>query len=397
MSAGACMSGVAAPDPIATHTRPATTGLARRERIAEHPDTCRPRRQTPFMQLRVGAVADFCDQHGVSFLARSVLREVVELVWPIWFHDTGSTTLRCSQTGLAEYLGFAGGHGRRQLGDALRELQAAGAVTCIWHPGRDGSVTVNIFQELVHSPTPTERSPLHLVDPTSRAGRRAPPRPRADGHDLDRRRADDQHRRRLPEEETIKTPTQTPPIPRPALPPDPGGGGGREIRGHQQTVTAAISELVARERALNVTEIRNPGGWERTVRDRLMTEHGERMLELAIAEPELSAADLADRTVPPPQPATTAARKPETRPHDARCPECDDQHIVEVPPDPINVYGTVAPCPLCRPRQPQTTTTAPHDPTSPSEHRRHPAHGETTPQPIRPLLETALTPREDNV
>jgi hypothetical protein len=157
-------------------------------------------------------------------------------------------------------------------------------------------------------------------------------------------------------------------------------------------VTAAIGELVARERALNVTQIRNPGGWERTVRDRLMTEHGERLSELAIAEPELSAAELADRAVPPPQPATTGARRPESRPHGARCPECDDQHIVELAADSINVYGTVAPCPLCRP---QTTAVVPDDPANPREQRRRRSPGETTPQPIRLLLETAVTPGED--
>jgi hypothetical protein len=310
------------------------------------PEARAHQRGQPFVQLRVGAVAEFCDHHQVGFLARSILRELVELAWPNWF-DAADPTLRCSQASLAEYLGFAGGHGRRQVGDALRELEAAGAVSCQWRPGRDGSLTVTIFDQLVHSPTSTPRAPLHLVDAGTgpRAGGQGLDGPRADRQDSARRRADHQEQRATQEGETYKTPTNAL-VTEPVAPTGAGGGGG-VLRQVENRVEAAVTVLAARERAVSQTAIRNLGGWERKVRERLRTELGEQLQELAGADSELTAAELADLVIPPVQPAAST-RRLGPRPSAERCAECDDRHVIELF-SPDSGYGPAIRCPLCCP------------------------------------------------
>jgi WhiB family redox-sensing transcriptional regulator len=72
----------------------------------------------------------------------------------------------------------------------------------------------------------------------------------------------------------------------------------RAMRRHrrlEQLVADAITELVARERAvLGASPRRNPARWDRETRALIAARHGERLRERAAAQPDLSAVALAD-------------------------------------------------------------------------------------------------------
>lgn len=94
-----------------------------------------------------------------------------------------------------------------------------------------------------------------------------------------------------------------PPLP-PRSAPEPSGTGGNEAA----RVTDALEQLLAEDRA------RAPGntgpGWDVAVSRRLRADHGNQLVELAVAHPDWTPAQLAAAARPPTQPATRPADPP---------------------------------------------------------------------------------------